>query len=243
VDVRFNGEVVTKHLIRPEGVCIKHRLNRNTLKMYDKQGSVLRVETTINDTSDFGVHRASEQDPSGPKKWRKLRKGVADLPRRAALSQAANTRYLTAQAAVDRQTPLGSVADKLAKPVITKTSRSRGLTPLTGIDSQLIAILLRGEFTLNGFRNRDIRDLLFPTTPAATSHRTATPDADETASAARRRQSGQVTRLLHLFRAHGLIQKISRTHRYQLTATGRRILPTFPAARAASTQALNQIAA
>jgi hypothetical protein len=75
VDVRFNGEVVTKHLVRPEGVCIKHRLNRNTLKskirlggMYDKQGSVLRVETTINDTSDFGVHRASEQDPSGPKK-------------------------------------------------------------------------------------------------------------------------------------------------------------------------------
>jgi hypothetical protein len=94
VDVRFNGEVNTKKLIRPEGVCLKHRLNRNTLKMYDKQGTVLRVETTINDTSDFGVHRASEQDPSGPKKWRKLRKGVADPPRRAAISQAANTRYL-----------------------------------------------------------------------------------------------------------------------------------------------------
>jgi hypothetical protein len=244
VDVRFNGEVVTKKLIRPEGVCIKHRLNRNTLKMYDKQGSVLRVETTINDTSDFGVHRASEQDPHGPKKWRKLRKGVADLPRRAAISQSANTRYLTAQAAVDSQTPLGKVADKLAKPVITKKSRSRGLTPLTGIDSQLIAILLRGEFTLNGFRNRDIRDLLFPTTNAKTSDRTtATADSDEATSSERRRQSGQVTRLLRLFRAHGLIQKISRTHRYQLTANGRRILPTFPAARAASTQALNQIAA
>jgi hypothetical protein len=243
VDVRFNGEVVTKKLIRPEGVCIKHRLNRNTLKMYDKQGSVLRVETTINDTSDFGVHRASEQDPSGPKKWRKLRKGVADLPRRAAISQAANTRYLAAQAAVDRQTPLGQVADKLAKPVVTKTSRSRGLTPLTGIDSQLITILLRGEFALNGFRNRDIRDLLFPTTNAATSHGNASQDSDATTLAEQRRQSGQVTRLLRLFRAHGLIQKIPRTHRYHLTANGRRILPTFPAARAASTQALNQIAA
>ncbi|MFM9966431.1 MAG: hypothetical protein ACKV2Q_35085 [Planctomycetaceae bacterium] len=238
VDVRFNGEVVTKHLVRPEGVCIKHRLNRNTLKMYDKQGSVLRVETTINDTSDFGVHRASEQDPSGPKKWRKLRKGVADLPRRAAISQAANARYLAAQAAVDNQTPLGTVADKLAQPVITKKSRSRGLTPLTGIDSQLITIFLRGEFALNGFRNRDIRDLLF-----AISHSAATHDADEVTLAERRRQSGQVTRLLRLFRAHGLIQKIPRTHRYQLTAKGRRILPTFPAARAASTQALNQIAA
>ena len=42
--------------------------------------------------------------------------------------------------------------------------------------------------------------------------------ADQAASAERRRQSGPVTRLLRLFRAHGLIQKIPRTHRYQLTA-------------------------
>ena len=240
VDVRFNGEVNTKRLIRPEMVCLKHRLNRNTLKMYDKQGSVLRVETTINDTSDFGVHRASEKDPSGPKKWRKLRKGVADLPRRASISQAANACHLTAIAAVDNQTPLGQVADKLAKPVITKKSHARGLTPLTGIDSQVIANLLRGEFALNGFRNRD---LLFPTPAAATRNHTVTPETDEAALIQRCRQSGQVTRLLRLFCAHGLIQKIPRTLRYQLTANGCRLLPTFPAARAASTQALSQIAA
>ena len=249
VDVRFNGEVNTKPMIRPEGVCLKHWLNRNTLKMYDKQGSVLRVETTINDTSDFGVHRASEQDPRGPKKWRKLRKGVVDLPRRAQISQAANGRYLTAQAAVDSQTPLGKVADKLAQAVVTKKSRARGLNPLTGIDARLITILLRGEFALNGFRNRDVRDLLFPPAPTspkiahspATSSTTA--DAKTTDLAKRRRQSGQVTRLLRLFRAHGLIRKFPKTHRYQLTAAGRRILPTFPAARTASTQALNAIAA
>ena len=242
VDVRFNGEVQTKRMIRPEGVCLKHWLNRNTLKMYDKQGSVLRVETTINDTSDFGVQRASETDPSGPKKWRKLRKGVVDLPRRAAISQAANTRYLTAHAAVDSQTPLGKVADKLAQAVVTKTSRARGLNPLTGIDSRLITILLRGEFALNGFRNRDIRDLLFASPPPSAAAST-TPSAEAAAAALRKRQSGQVTRLLRLFRAHGLIRKIPKTHRYQLTAAGRRILPTFPAARTASTQALNAIAA
>lgn len=75
VDVHFNGEVNTKRLNRPEGVCIKHRLNRDTLKMYDKQGSVLRVETTINDTSGFGVHRASGQDSTGPKKRLQCRTG------------------------------------------------------------------------------------------------------------------------------------------------------------------------
>ena len=249
VDVRFQGEVQTKRLIRPEGVCVKHWLNRNSLKMYDKQGSVLRVEPTINDTSDFGVYRATEADPTGPKKWRKLRKGVVDLPRRTEISRAANERYLTALAAVDSQTPLGRVADKLAQPVVTKTSRARGLNPLTGIDARLITILLRGEFCLNGFRNRDVRDLLFPPSPAARqpTDPPTTPSADAATEAAalteRKRQSGQVTRLLRLFRAHGLIRKIPKTHRYQLTTAGRRVLPTFPAARAASTQALNAIAA
>ena len=141
------------------------------------------------------------------------------------------------------------MADKLAQAVVTKKSRARGLNPLTGIDARLITILLRGEFALNGFRNRDVRDLLFPPAPTspkiapspATSSTTA--DAKTTDLANRRRQSGQVTRLLRLFRAHRLIQKIPPTHRYQLTAAGRRTLPTFPAARAASTQALNQIAA
>ena len=60
---KISKEDLVQELIRreglTEGVCVKHRLNRNTLKMYDKQGSVLRVETTINDTSDFGVHRAA----------------------------------------------------------------------------------------------------------------------------------------------------------------------------------------
>jgi hypothetical protein len=256
VDVRFNGEVSTRLLERPEGVCVKHQLNRNALKMYDKQGSVLRVETTINDTSDFGVYRASEKDPTGPKKWQKLRKGVVDLPRRAEISQAANTRYLAAQAAVDSQTPLGSLADRLAKPVVKQKSRARGLNPLTGIDSQVVAILLRGEFAINGFRNRDIRDLLFPQSSASTANDSAAKEStakestanvstanDDALAAERRRQSGQVTRLLRLFRAHRLIRKIPRTHRYQLTAAGRQILPTFPAARSASTKALHQMVA
>lgn len=88
--------------------------------------------------------------------------------------------------------------------------------------------LLRGEFTVKGFRNRDIRKLLHP---------------DTTSAADRRRQSGQISRLLRLFREHGLILKLKGTHRYHLTAKGRRILPAFIAARKASTEQLNQLAA
>jgi hypothetical protein len=228
----FEGEVVTDLKARTEGVRIKHSVNRNSIKMYDKayvkEGAVLRVETTINDARDMKVYRTSESDPSGPKSWRPLRKGVVDLPRRAEISGAANTRYLTALAAVDSRTPIGQLADAIFRPVSSKGRRVRGLAPLVGEDARLAKVLLHGKFSINGFRNRDIRELLFPGTPTPLEQR---------------RLSGKVTRLLRLFRAHGLIQKIRGTHRYQLTAEGQRCLPAFTAARNASAEELNKIAA
>src|SRR5262249_12493406 len=88
----FKGEVVSDVRARPEGVRIKHRLGGNSIKMYDKQGANLRVETTINDPHGMKVYRPAEGDEQGQKKWRRLRKGVADLQRRAQLSQQANER-------------------------------------------------------------------------------------------------------------------------------------------------------
>lgn len=228
VDVRFNGQVVSDLRQRPEGLRIKHRMNQNSIKMYDKQGSVLRIETTINDAHDLSVYRATESDPDGPKKWQRLRKGVVDLPRRATISRAANTRYLDALSEADAATPLGRIADAVRRPVLREGRRYRGLNPLAGPDAQLAEILLRGEFTLNGLRNRNIRELLYPATNSP---------------ADRQRQSGRISRLLRLFREHGLILKLKGTHRYQLTAKGRRTLPAFIAARNASTQQLNQLAA
>lgn len=220
---RFQGEVVTDLQRRPEGVRIKHSINGNSIKMYDKQGSVLRVETTINNSRDMKVFRASETDPEGPKTWNRLRKGVADLTRRCEISHAANMRYLTALGAVETQTPFGKLADGVSAAVEWQGQRARGLNPLTGEDARCAEVLLRGEFTINGFRNKDLRQLLHPETQ----------DEHEV-----RRQSGKITRLIRLFRAHGLIKKVQGTHRYQLTAEGRRCLPAFAAARAASSEKL-----
>lgn len=227
VYARFNGEVVSDLKRRPEGVRIKHRMNSNSIKMYDKAGSVLRIETTISDARDLRVYRTSEADPEGAKRLMRLRKGVVDLPRRAQISQAANTRYLEALAAVDSGIPLHSALEKLSQPVVCNGHRSRGLHPLVGRDAQLVDLLLRGEFSINGFRNRDLRQLLFGTT------------ADR---AQQRRESGQVSRLLRLLRDHRLIYRVKGTHRYQLTAQGRRLLPTIQAARNANTKKLQELA-
>jgi len=80
---RFEGDVITTLKTREEGTRVKHALNRNSIRMYDKQGSVLRVETTVNDPRDMKVFRTKESAPDGPMSWLRLRKGVADMHRRA----------------------------------------------------------------------------------------------------------------------------------------------------------------
>ena len=67
---RFEKELTSDLRQRPEGMRVKHRLGRNSLKMYDKQGSVLRIETTINHPRDMKVFRPKEGDARGGKAWR-----------------------------------------------------------------------------------------------------------------------------------------------------------------------------
>jgi len=77
---RFSGQVVSDFKDRPEGIRVQHRVNGNSVKMYDKGGSILRIETTINQSREFKVYRRSERDPDGPQKRLPMRKGVADMP-------------------------------------------------------------------------------------------------------------------------------------------------------------------
>jgi len=99
---QFHKAEILSHLgARAEGVRVKHALDRNSVKMYDKQQSVLRVETTINNTRQMKAFRASENNPDGLQSWQKLRKGVADLARRAEISQKSNERYLDALSATE----------------------------------------------------------------------------------------------------------------------------------------------
>jgi hypothetical protein len=226
---RFAAEVVSNVKHRPEGVRIKHRIGDNSVKMYDKQGSVLRVETTINDVDQFKTFRAPETKPDAAPSWQRMRKGVADLPRRAEVSQAANRRYLTALASVEDTTALGELTARLCRPVIYKGRRVRALNPHAPADAMLLAAISHGEFTLNGLRNRDLCALLF-TRPGRTK-------------AERKRQAAAVSRKLRLLRAHRLIRKVSGTHRYQVTEAGRNIVTALMAARNANTQQLAKIAA
>ena len=130
----FTGELVTSFKDRAEGVRVKHRVNGNSIKMYDKAGSVLRVETTIAKTTGFKVFRPLQDATDGKCAWRPLREGIADLHRRAQVSQASNDRYRDALAAVSDDTPASRIFDAASRPATYRgrpCARSASATAMT----------------------------------------------------------------------------------------------------------------
>jgi hypothetical protein len=219
------GEVVTTIKELVEGTCVKHRVLNNGLKMYDKFGQVLRLENLLIDVRDFKVFRRREGVTEGPMEYLRLRKGVADLHRRAAVGARINERYAEALATVEEATPVGELARELGRPTTWKGRSVRALNPLAPEDVGLLEAVNRGEFLLNGFRNRDLRAVLFP-------------EADAASPEEAKRQSARVTRLIRRLRAHGVITKVAKTHRYQVTTEGRRQVSALLAARQAGVEQL-----
>jgi hypothetical protein len=223
------GEVTTRIKELVEGTCVKHQVVGNQLKMYDKFGQVLRIETQLRNLRDFKVYRAKEGDPQGPKEYLRMRQGVADVYGRAEVSQRINARYADSLATVEDQTPLAELTKDLGKRTTWKGRAVRAINPLADEDVRLLEAVSRGEFLIAGFRNRDLRAILFHDQPAPTAMEA-------------KRQSTKVTRWLRLLRAHGLIAKIAKTHRYQVSEKGTARLSALLAARRANTKQLLQAA-
>lgn len=179
--------------------------------MYDKQGSVLRVETTINNPQRFQVYRRVTRQGQKVNGWYPLRKGIVDLRRRMQLSRAANARYLQALAVVGERRPSHRILDAVSQP-LKEPRRYRALRPISPEDSRWFAVLSQGQFHLQGFRNRDL------------CQQRASPAESDPAQ--RRKQADRVTRQLRLLRAHGLIYRVGRTYYYRLTQKGHEIMAT-----------------
>jgi hypothetical protein len=180
--------------------------------MYDKGPNILRIETTINHSRDLKVYRSPETDPHGPRRWLPMRKGVADLHRRAELSQKTNERYLDALAQLDASALVGEVLGPVGRPVNKRGRHYRALRVGTAEDQALLAAINRPEFLLGGMRNRDLVRLLYPGSDGSLSDR--------------RRASARVSYRLSLLRAHGLIAKLPNTRRYRVTPKGQQVATT-----------------
>jgi hypothetical protein len=204
---RFDGEVLTDcKKDRWPGARVKHRVKNNWLKMYDKFGQVLRIETVINNPREFKVRRRVLRRGRSRMDWCPMNKGVANFYHYHEVARAANDRYLNALAVVDRPRAGAKALDRVNKPARLGQRRRRGLNLLRVEEQTLFRAVLRGEHHINGFRNRDVQAVLFPLRVRDVP--------------GQRRRTAHVSRLLHLLRAHGLIAKVPHAHRYRVTAKG-----------------------
>lgn len=208
LDTRFLGEVEGDLRRRFQGRRVKHRVNRNSIKAYDKAGSVLRVETTINDPADF--HRRRYDPRTKTCRLYPLRKGLADFRRVEEIGRGANQRYLETLSHIDAPPTLGRDVLRCGQPVQNHGRRVGGFNLLDEATLRLFRAVLDGGHHLRGFMNRDVRPVLYG------------PPLDDPAE--NRRRAARVTRRLQKLRAHGLIAKIPRTRRWRVTDRGRAVM-------------------
>jgi len=199
----YHGEVGNDFSTRIQGTRIRHHMGPVSLKLYDKAGLIARIECTANDVSFFKHHRYVEQR-NGERvfKLAPLRKSIYSLNDLRQLMHAANERYLAFMACLDNPDAEQQALAKMAAPAKVKGRSFRGFDLFLDPDYRLFLTLARGEWSISGFRARDLRRHIATLTP------------------------GRASYLIKRLRTHGLIKKVGHTYKYFFTKLGRRVVVT-----------------
>lgn len=198
----FQGELDTSLRTRELGTRLKHRLGASSIKVYDKFGIIMRIETTTNDVAEFKQHRPVRQR-DGQIRFKKasVPTSIYSLtPDMSRLLGAANERYLAFISTLHTPTEGIQALRAISEPVRDNDRPYRGFNLFFGPDQLLFEILARGEFAMSGFRNRHLRAHL----PGMST--------------------GQLSRHLKRLKLHGLIKQVAGSFKYYLTALGRRAI-------------------
>ena len=198
---QYQDEMGNRYNVRIEGTRVRHSMGKTSIKMYDKFGRILRIETTTLDITFFRHYRQVEQrDGTITMKFAPMKKTIYSLrPLREALT-ATNRRYLEFLSAIDDPTDGIRKLNRLSQPVREHQRSYRGFNVFDQRDELLFQVIARGEFNISGFQNKRLRALL----PGFSS--------------------AQISRLLKRLRTHGLIKKARHCYKYYLTRLGRQAI-------------------
>ena len=196
----YEDEMGNNFSTRIEGTCVKHRMGPVSLKMYDKFGLVLRLETTSYDVTFFKHHRMVESKDGPPVfKLASLKKSIYSLnPDLRHLLHDSNKRYLAFLSDIDDPTVGMKSLNKISEPVRENDRNYRGYNFFLKEDQTLFENILRGEYDISGMRNKNLQKNL-----GKTVH--------------------QISAALKRLRLHGLIRKVGKTYKYYLTEFGRKV--------------------
>lgn len=192
-------EIGSRLSTRIEGRCIKHCMGAANVKIYDKFGRVLRIETTCNDISFFKHHRKVEhRDGHSTRELASVKKSIYSLIDLREIMLGCNQRYLTFLASLDDTSAGQRDLQRLSQPRVSVGSEQtvKGLNFFDPSEQRLLKVLQHGEFNIHGWRRADLVALV-PMTASALSR--------------------QLARLKSI----GIIKKVAHTYRYYLTRLGR----------------------
>lgn len=207
---KFDGEVLTQcKKDRWPGARIKHRMKNNWIKMYDKFGKVLRIETVINQPREFKVRRRRERSGRPKMVWVPMNKGIANLYQYHAKAAKANQHYLAALAPVSDPTVSYQQVEELVASKRVANRSYAGFNPADRKSVELFATILRPEHLIHGFRTADIRLQMHGHIESARE---------------RRRITNRISRQLKRLHVRGKLAKIPHTHLWRVNHAGRKLL-------------------
>jgi hypothetical protein len=191
-------EIGSQFSTRIEGTCVKHRFGKSSIKMYDKCGIVLRIETTTNDVSFFKHHRKVEHREGPPtRELAPVKKSIYSLIDLREILLGCNRRYLAHLSALDDFSAGVRALERLTKPRKIEEKTVKGINFFEPGDSALLHALQSPRFNIAGIRRGDLLPELKMFSP--------------------NRLSRHLRRLLDI----GVIKRVTGTYRYYLTKTGR----------------------
>jgi hypothetical protein len=198
ITAQLAQEIGSQFATRIEGTCVRHRFGKSSIKIYDKFGLVLRLETTTNDVSAFKHYRKVEHR-QGPatRALAPVRKTIYSLMDLREILLGCNRRYLEYLSSLDDFSAGIRALDRLTQPRPVNGRNLKGLNFFSRVEQSLLAALQRPGFNIAGLRRADLRPLLTQCSPATLSR--------------------QLARLRQL----GVIKRVTGTYRYYLTRAGR----------------------
>lgn len=191
-------EIGSQFSTRIEGTCVKHHFGKSSIKMYDKCGIVLRIETTTNNVSSFKHHRKVEHRNGPPTRaLAPVRKTIYSLINLREILLGCNRRYLAHLSALDDVSAGVRALGRLTKPRVVDGRAVKGVNFFEPGDNALLHALQNPRVNIAGVRRADLLPSLRMFSPT--------------------RVSRQLRRLLDL----GVIKRVTGTYRYYLTKAGR----------------------
>ncbi|MEA2021433.1 MAG: MarR family transcriptional regulator [Candidatus Caldatribacteriota bacterium] len=201
--LRYEGEIGNNFNTRILGTRIKHHMGEVSIKMYDKFGIVLRIESTCNDISKFSHMRdVRHKDGTTTKRKAPMRKYIYSLFPLGKILKDANNRYLEFVSTFDDPSDGLKSLKQISETVEDSKRTYKGFNFYNKEDQKLFEVLVRGEFNIKGFQNKTIRKFM------------------------PQKSSASISRIIKRLYTHGLIEKINGTYKYYLSELGKAVITT-----------------